>query len=385
MDNTTLDAETLRLLRESLERYGCDQYTMAIRRAAMATPDGFSRKAWRDYSDMGWLAMPLSAAQGGFDSAPQSVGALMQYAGATLAMEPLLAQVVFCGRLLQLIGSPAALAHLESLGAGDVLFAFAHAEHSGDGMVGEVHSTWSAGTLTGRKLVVLHGDVADRFIVTARGPQGRLGLYMVDARQPGVARESFRLVDGRGAANLTLDAASAVELTPGRDADELVQRMLDDARLALCAEAYGASKALNALTLAHLKDRQQFGKPLGVNQTLQHRMVELFILEEEGRAVMAAAYRAEAVERRAAILAASAHLMSLARLASHEAVQLHGGIGITEEYAVSHYFRRLMVVNRLLGDRARHVREFAAEAQRAAFAAHVHEPVQRALEGAVPA
>ena len=122
----------------------------------------------------------------------------------------------------------------------------------------------------------------------------------------------------------------------------------------------GAAKALNALTLAYLKERRQFGRTLGSNQALQHRMVELYMLEEEGRAVICAAYRAEPGWRSAAIHAALAHVMTLARQASHEAVQLHGGMGITEELAVSHYFRRLMVVNRLLGDRAEQLERFVA-------------------------
>ena len=136
--------------------------------------------------------------------------------------------------------------------------------------------------------------------------------------------------------------------------------------MALCAEAYGAMRALNRLTLAHLKDRRQFGRPIGSNQALQHRMVELYMLQQESSAVIEAAHRASGLaspQRQRAIMGAAAHVIAAARQISHEAVQLHGGMGLTDELAVSHYFKRIMVVSRFLGDRDAHLDAFAALAQ----------------------
>jgi hypothetical protein len=272
-----------------------------------------------------------------------------------------LASVVLCGRLFGLAGAdPVAREAQQNLAEGKTIYALAHAEDASDGMAGEVHARWRDGHIDGRKLVVLHGDSAAQLLVTARDGDGTLGLFLVDVNQAQVQRSAFRLVDGRGAANVTFDAAPARRFAQGLDVENMLAQALDDARLAICAEAHGASQALNALTLAYLKDRRQFGHPIGTNQALQHRMVELYILEEEGRCVINAAYRAAPGARRAAINAALAHVMTLGRQASHEAVQMHGGIGVTEELAVSHYFRRLMVLSRLFGDRELHMREFAA-------------------------
>lgn len=362
MEHELLDADTLGLLRESLERYGREQYGFERRRERLADKAGFGRDAWKDYADMGWLAMPLPADDGGFDSAPEAIGALMEYVGAALALEPVFASVVLGGRLLRLAGTDAARAALQAMAEGKAVVALAHAEDASDGLAGNVQASIVNGRIVGRKQIVLHGDAADYLVASARNGDGELGLYLVDCNEPGVQRSSYRLVDGRSAANVRFEGPAVTPLAAGAQAEALLQQVLDEACLALCSEALGASRALNAQTLAYLKDRKQFGRPIGTNQALQHRMVELYMLEQEGRSVINAAFRASAATRRAAIHAALAQVMTLGRLASHEAVQLHGGIGITEELAVSHYFRRLMVVNRLLGDREQHLQQFASAA-----------------------
>lgn len=360
--DTPIDTETLALLRESIERYGREQYGFEARQARLRGGDGFGRDAWSDYASMGWLALPMAEADGGFASAPAAIGALMHHVGAQLALEPLFASVVLCGRLFGLAPrSEAAGRCLQSLASGGRIFAFAHAERS-DRADGPMQACSREGRVSGRKLVVLHGDVADAFIVSARDGDGT-ALFLVDGRDPGVRRTAYRLIDGRGAAAIEFDDAAASCLAGGDEAEQMLALALDDARLALCAEAHGAVKALNRLTLGHLKDRRQFGRPIGSNQALQHRMVELYILEEELRAVIGAAWKlrpdAGAVRGRA-IAGALAHAMTVGRHVSHEAVQLHGGMGITDESPVSHYFRRLMVVNRLLGHRDAHLDRFAA-------------------------
>lgn len=361
MAHATLDADTLALLADSLDRYRRDAYAFERRRARMATGDGFGRDAWRDYAAMGWLALPLGPEDGGFGGAPEAIAALMRYVGASLALEPVFASVVLCGSMLgRAGGDPLARESLRALAEGRAILALAHAEDAADGVDGEVAATVRDGRLHGRKLLVLHGDRADRLLVTARDAGGALGLHLVDADAPGVLRSAHRLVDGRGAADVHFEGAPARAVAAGRDAAALVREALDDARLALCSETLGAGAELNATTLAHLKSRSQFGRPIGTNQSLQHRMVELYMAEEESRAVIDAALRAPDAARGAAVAAACAQLAAFGRLAAHEAVQLHGGLGITEELAVSHYFRRLMVTGRLLGDRAAHLRRFDA-------------------------
>jgi hypothetical protein len=373
-----LDTATLNLLRASLDRYGRERYTFDQRRAVLGTDPNYSRTAWKDYADMGWLAMPLPADDGGFDSAPQAIGALMEYAGASLALEPLLASVVLCGRALAVCGDlPASHERLQALATGSAIGAFAHAEGLHDGLAsafflppvgaGSIESSpplqtqARAGRITGTKPMVLHGDVADFLVVSASADEGAIALYLVDCNQAGVERARLQGVDGRGSARLQLRDAQAQQLVAGEAATRLLRELEEHARLALCAESLGAIRALNALTLDYLKERRQFGRPIGSNQALQHRMVELYMVQEEGRAVLGAAQRAPVGdERRTATLAAAAHFHAAGRLAAHEAVQMHGGIGVTEELAVSHYFRRILSINRLLGDRDLLVREYAA-------------------------
>ena len=359
---TMLDGETLDLFAASVERYGQDKYGFDQYRALLRTAPGFSQQAWSDYAGMGWLAAARPLDDGGFDSHPVAVAALMRYAGRHLALEPLVANVVLCARLLRLCGAdPAARERLEALSAGRRLFALAHAEDLAAPAGGDIAAVWRDGALHGRKVVVLHGDVADELIVSARDGAGR-SLYAVPVAQPAVRKTRYRLRDGRGAASFDLSGASAVLIGPRGQAGPLLEEALDGARLALCSEAHGAMRELNRQTLAYLKERRQFGRPIGANQALQHRMVELFMLEQEVAAVIGAAQRAASgppAQRRRAILGAAAHTQSAGRQVAHEAVQMHGGIGATDELAISHYFKRIMVVNRLLGDRDAHMDAFA--------------------------
>ncbi|MFM9999367.1 MAG: acyl-CoA dehydrogenase family protein [Burkholderiaceae bacterium] len=365
-----LDAETLHLFTDSVERYGQDKYGFDTYRALLQESPAFSKQAWSDYAQMGWLGAALPMEDGGFGSDSKAVAALMRFAGQRLALEPLFASAVVCGRLLALCGNDeAARSRLYSLAAGTRLFALAHAENTADAFEGNVQTTLNDGKLYGRKLVVLHGDLADELLVSVSEAanaigtaQQRLSLYAVGVAQSGVRKTSYRLLDGRGAASFVFNGAAAKLLGQRGEGAPLLKHALLDARLALCAEAHGAMCALNRLTLAYLKDRRQFGRPIGVNQALQHRMVELYMLEQEASAVMAAAQRAGGLagaQRERAVMGAVAHVIAAGRQISHEAVQMHGGIGTTHELAVGHYFKRIMVTNRLLGDRDVHLDAFA--------------------------
>ncbi len=364
-----LDAETLKLFSDSVERYGQDKYEFDTYRALLRASPAFSKQAWSDYAEMGWLGAALPMEDGGFGSDPKAVAALMRYAGERLALEPLFASAVVCGRLLALCGNgEAARSRLEALAAGRGLFALAHAEHTAEAFEGHVETTLKDGGLHGRKLVVLHGDLADELIVSVAeeartvGTEKRgLSLYAVRAAQPAVRKKSYRLLDGRGAASFDFNGAAATLLGQRGEGGPLLRQALLDARLALCSEAHGAMRALNRLTLVYLKNRRQFGRPIGMNQALQHRMVELYMLEQEAAAVIAAAQRAGGLagpRRERAVMGAAAHLIAAGRQISHEAVQMHGGIGTTDELAVGHYFKRIMVTNRLLGDRDAHLDAF---------------------------
>ena len=372
----SIDAETRALLRESMLRFRADAYAFERRRSWLAdgfSPGaqsfpGYSEAAWREYAVLGWLALPLPADLGGFDGDPRAVAELMEHVGASLALEPVFASAVLCGGLLG--ASEGAETRLADIASGQAIYALAHAE-SAEWMAPEtVLSEYRDGAITGSKAMVLHGDVATHLLVTARAADtGRVVLACVEPAAGGVSISRYRLVDGRGAASCVFDGAAAALVDP--DAGGRIERVLDGARLALCSEALGAIRALVDTTNNYLKMRKQFGRPIGANQALQHRMVELFMVREELQSVIEAAERAHhacaaapGVERDAAFVrcvsAASATAASAGRLVAHEAVQLHGGMGMTLELPVSHYFKRLMVTARLLGDRDMHLRRFAS-------------------------
>jgi alkylation response protein AidB-like acyl-CoA dehydrogenase len=362
MADTRIDEDTLRLLAESLDRYRQDHYRFETRRGALDSPEGFVRRAWSDYGAFGWLALPLSSAHGGFDGDPVAVAALMRHVGAALALEPVLASALLCGRLLELAGAERTT--IASIASGEAIWAFGHAEDVQSGVDAEASTRFDGTRAWGRKVVVLHADAAADLLVSARDDAtGGTSLLHVPAAGAGVRLTRYRLVDGRGAATVELDGAPARVVGRPGDAAPIVERVLVEARLALCAEAHGAIEALNRQTLAYLKTRRQFGRAIGDNQALQHRMVDLYVLQEEVRAVSAAAQRALRAGRPdapALVAGACAHVCTAARQAAHEGVQLHGGIGMTHELAVSHYFKRLMVIGRLLGDRDAHLARFAA-------------------------
>lgn len=353
-DGDAWDREMVGLLKAGISRYAADAYDFASRAAKLADYPAVSA-AWRDYAELGWLAIPLPADEGGFASDPSIVGALMHFAGAHLALEPLFASLVLCGRALALADDARGGEWLGRIASGEAIFALAHAEAVGPGLVESISCRLSAGKITGSKVMVLGGDVASHLIVSARDDDADgVTLLVVAADAPGVTRTAYRLLDGRGAASFEFAEAAGEPLGSAGGGAPLLDRVFEEARLALCHEILGVMESLNGQTLDYLKTRQQFGKPIGKNQALQHRMVELFVLETEVRAMIAAAIRlwnGPADERRRSICASLTYAIGAGRRVAQEAVQMHGGMGITHELAVSHGFRRMMVLERLLGSR----------------------------------
>ena len=338
--------EILEMLRDSMQRYAADNYNFASRKKVLKSSAGYSEDAWKTYAELGWLAMRLSAEQGGIDADARTLGAAMEVVGSQLLMEPLLASTILATGILQRAATPAQQqAWLPALASGKIKMAVAL-----DGKC-----EWRGGKLSGLAQCVLHADGADRVIVAAQNV-----FCLVDPVGAGVARKNFRLVDGRGAANLEFKEVVAEPLGLTND-ESAIQCARDEATVALCAEALGAMRRLIEITNAYIKMRVQFGKPIGNNQVLQHRMVDMYLLQEETRAVTAAAQDALdniAPDRARTVSGAMAYVSRAARKVASEAIQMHGGIGITEELEVSHYYRRVMVINSLFGNRDQHFVRF---------------------------
>jgi pimeloyl-CoA dehydrogenase small subunit len=365
-----------RLLRESVERLMAEHYDFAARQRFCAEPGGFSDAVWRRYAELGLLALPFAENDGGIGGGPVETMIVMEAFGRALALEPYLATVVLGGGFLRLGGSAAMRTSLiPAIAGGELRLAFAHAERQARYDLADVATAARqdrAGfVLDGAKSLVLHGDAADKLVVSARlaGAQrdrGGIGLFLVDAAQDGVTRRGYPTVDGLRAAEVTLSgvrvAGDAVIGAAG-DGFALIERVVDTAIAALAAEAVGAMAAMHALTVDYLRTRKQFGVPIGNFQVLQHRAADMLVALEEARSLaMLAAMTADetdAIERRKAMAAAKVQIGRSGRIVGQGAIQLHGGMGMTMEASVGHYFKRVTMIDTLFGDADHHLAALA--------------------------
>jgi pimeloyl-CoA dehydrogenase small subunit len=368
-----------RLLDETVRRLIADAYGFAQRRAYKSEPQGFSAALWRRYAELGLLGLPFGEAQGGFGGSMVDVMFVMQSFGRGLALEPYLATVVLGGGLVDMAGSAAQKqAVLPKAAAGELTLAFAHGERQARYALAEVATTakpeGGGFVLEGRKTVVLDGHAADRFVVSARTAGGTrdadgISLFLVDRDAQGLSVRGYPTVDERHAADVTLAGVRVpgdALLGPRDTALPLIEHAVDRAIAALCAEAVGIMERLNEITLDYLKTRKQFGVPIGAFQALQHRMVDMTLehTQAQSMAILAAlaADDPNAAERRRVISAAKAQIGTAGRFVGEQAIQLHGGIGMTDEYAAGHYFKRLTMIDQTFGDADHHLDRFAAAA-----------------------
>jgi pimeloyl-CoA dehydrogenase small subunit len=369
--------EEQRLLRESLDRLLGDSYGFDKRKAYLTEPEGFSAAMWGQYAELGLLGLPFAEEHGGFGGGGVETMVVMEALGRVIALEPYLATVILAGTALKLAGSAAQQeALVPQITDGSLRLAFAHGERQARYDLNDVltTATKTAGgwRLDGSKSVVVHGDSADKLIVSARVSGDRhdadgIGLFLVDATANGVARRGYKMRDETRAADIALSDVEvpAVDMLgePGV-AFPVIERVVEAGIMATSAEAVGAMETMLAMTIEYMKTRVQFGKPIGENQALQHRASEMMISLEQGRSLaMLAAIMvddADPAARAHDLSTAKVGVGQAARFVSQNAVQLHGGIGMTEEYAVGHYFRRCMVIEHSFGDTAYHLSKLAA-------------------------
>ena len=369
-------SEEQRLLKETLDRLIGDRYGFEQRKAYGQSPDGWSRELWRQYAELGLLGLPFAENFGGSGGGPVETMIAMEAFGRALALEPFLATVVLGGGFLRHGGNAEQCSALiPKIADGSLTLAFAHTERQSRYNLADISTKAArdgAGwVLDGEKGVVLHGDTADRLIVTARTGGGRrerdgVGLFLVDAKTAGVSRRGYPTQDGSRAAEISLAAVrvgpEGVLGEPGA-ALPLVERVVDEAIAALCAEAVGAMAVMHELTVDYLKTRRQFGREISSFQVLQHRAVDMLVALEQARsmAMFATMMTAEEnpAERRGALSAAKVQIGRSGRLVGQQAIQLHGGIGMTMEYKVGHYFKRVTMIDTMFGDAGHHLRALA--------------------------
>jgi pimeloyl-CoA dehydrogenase small subunit len=363
-----------RLLKDSVDRLIADHYAFEQRKKYLAEPTGWSGAVWNQYAELGLLGLPFEEKLGGFGGGAVETMIVMEAFGRGLVLEPYFATVILGGGLLRRAGSEALRAALvPQIIAGKLKLAFAHIERQSRYDLADVattaHKDGDGYVLDGAKSVVLHGDCADKLLVTARVSGGRrdrdgVGLFLVDADAAGVTRRGYPTQDGLRAAELTLSGVSVgSDAALGDNALPAIEHVVDEAIAALCAEAVGTMQSMHETTLEYLKTRQQFGRPIGSFQVLQHRSVDMLVALEQARsmAMFAAVMAAEdnATERRRAIAAAKVQIGRSGKHIGQEAIQLHGGIGMTMEYKVGHHFKRMTMIDMLFGDADAHLATLA--------------------------
>ena len=365
-------------LADALKRWIARDYTFDARRAIVGSESGTSDAAWGTLAELGLTALPLPEAHGGFDGDAVDMFVVMQELGRGLVVEPYFATMLGAD-FLRRGGAHGAL--LDRVATGDLKLACALGErqsrHDLRDIAVRAVADGDGWRLSGEKKVVLHGAQAGMLIVSARSggaqrDEAGITLFAIPCDAAGVTVRDVRMLDGGRAADVLLRDvrvdAGAVIGQPGAGWD-ILEAAADYGAGLLCAEALGAMEALFAATLDYLKTRQQFGVPIGKFQALQHRMADMYVHLEQARSMallaavrLAGEARGEsAAERRRAVAAAKYRVGQAARFVGQQAVQLHGGMGVTDELPASHYFKRLSTFELTLGDCDHHLARFIAQ------------------------
>ena len=369
-------SEEQRLLKESVEGLLKSAYDFEQRKKYMAEKEGWSPAFWAKLAEQGLLGLPFAEADGGIGGGGVETMIVMEALGKALVVEPYLATVVLGGGFLRHGGSEAQrAAHLPGIIDGSKTFALAQLEKNSRYDLFDVSTTarksGAGWVIDGEKFVVLNGGSAATFIVTARTRGGQrdsagVGVFLVPADTKGLTKKSYPTQDGQHAADITLTGVEVAADQMIGDADNalpLIERVIDEARIALCAEAVGAMQEALTGTVEYIKTRKQFGVPIGSFQSLQHRAADMFVALEQARsmalfATVAADFE-DAAERANAVAAAKVQIGKSAKFIGQQSVQLHGGIGMTMEAKIGHYFKRLTMIEQTFGDTDYHLRRVA--------------------------
>lgn len=356
------------LLKESIERWTQDNYNFEQRRVATESDDGFSRDNWATFAELGWLSVPFAEEFGGYDGSLVDLAAIMLEFGKALVVEPVVPNLVMFGGLLSGANNTTAKQLIPSIISGELLGAAAiyepQARFDASNIACSAVAEDGHYILNGSKSVVLAGQSAEKFIVAARtsGAQtdeSGISLFILDADKSGLTRSVYKLMDGQRVADIELSDVSV-------SADDLVsevgqgypmiEAMLQQLHVALSAEAVGIMQKLNATTIAYTKTRQQFGVPISKFQALQHRMVDTFMAYEQSNSLLIGTLceltdsSTDEKQAKKMVSALRTLVAKNGKLIGDEAIQLHGGMGITDELDVGHYVKRLIMINLLFGN-----------------------------------
>ena len=366
------------LLQDSIEKFIQKDYAFEARQKIVKEELGYSASHWQTFAELGWLGVPFDEADGGFGGSAIEAIIMMEGFGKGLVVEPYVATVVMAGGALKVAATAAQKErYLAGVIDGSTQGALAYAEPQGRFNLADLTTQAAAAdsggwVLNGYKAVVLNGPSADFLIVSARtsGDQrdvDGVSLFVVPANADGISRRDYPTVDAFRASEITFDSvALPAESLLGAAGEGLgvIEQVIDEAILAVGAEAVGCMEVLYKATVEYCKTREQFGQPIGKFQVLQHRMVDMFMEHEQAKSLMfmAAMRMAEGYgdEAKKAVSAFKVQVGKSGRFVGQSAVQLHGGMGMTEELSIGHYFKRLTMIDTLFGNVDFHLKRFGA-------------------------
>jgi len=363
------------LLRNSVQRFVQDKYSFEARKAILASEEGWRRENWRAFAELGLLAAPFAEEYGGFGGGAIEAMIIMEEFGKGLVVEPYLQTVILCGGLINIAGSKAQKAALlPQIASGDLVLAFAYAEPQGRfnlaDLVTKAEKSGDGFVLNGSKAVVAAAPWADKLLVSARtfgGQRDKDGvtIFIVDKMAAGVNRRDYPTIDGQRASEISFEnvrlGADAVIGQIGEGLAPL-EEVMDRAIAAQCAEAVGCMRVLTDTTVEYCKTRKQFGQPIGKFQVLQHRMADMFMECEQSLSMtymVNLKLDESETERMKAASAAKVQIGKSGRFVGQQAIQLHGGMGMTDELNVGHYFKRLTMIDAQFGNVDYHLKRFA--------------------------
>ena len=367
-------SEEQKMIQQSVERFVQDNYDLNTRISLSAKDSGYSSEFWKSMTELGWLGLPFDESDGGFGGNKIDVLVIMEQFGKGLVLEPFLASVVMGGGAIKK-GASESLKNeiLPGLIEGTKQLSFAYAEQQSrfdlEDVITSARKEGDGFVLNGQKSMVQNAETADHIIVAARTSGGQIDedgitLFLVDANSEGLSMDNFPTVDGLRASEITLENVSVSEDRVIGNIDEgfeILQSIANDAILALSAEAVGAMEVLYKDTVEYTQQREQFDHPMSEFQVLQHRMVDMFMEYEQCKSML---YRATMESVQDPIAAQRTihglkHLIGKSGLfVGENAVQLHGGMGVTEELRVGHFFKRLLVIDSMFGNADHHLQKF---------------------------
>jgi alkylation response protein AidB-like acyl-CoA dehydrogenase len=370
--------EEQQMVRDSIARFVQDDYDWDTRKAIVASEKGLSPDNWKLFAELGWLSIPFAEEHGGFGGNIVDLSVVMEELGKGLVVEPYFPTVVLFGGLIARAGNEAQRAEwLPRVIGGDVLGGFAYVERQSRFVLHDCLTTATRSgdgfVLNGEKVVVFNGEQADHLVVLARtsGEQSDrtgLSLFIVEASAAGIDKMNYPMMDGQRVANVTFkDVALSADALLGEEGNALalVEALVDEAIIALASEAVGIMGVLNTKTLEYAKTREQFGVAIGSYQALQHRMVDTMMAYEQCKSLLFKAlceYKQDPAMAAETIHALKVLIDRNAKHVFGEAIQIHGGMGMTDELDIGHYAKRLMMINTTFGDANFHRNRFVETA-----------------------